>query len=81
MRSSLEALEQPGAEAGLVPTRVAQPSSTEFGQVFSILWATSVLLRIDSLELAAKAGCWPRCTQVALEGEGEIGTQTFPYGA
>ena len=40
-----------------------------------------MLLSTSLLELAEKARCWPRCRQVALEVEGELGTYTCSYGA
>ena len=74
MCSNPEAMEQPGAEAGLVVDSVAQPSSTTLGQVYSILGHHRRCFPPHSLELAEKARCWPRCRQVALEVEGGLVT-------
>ena len=74
MCSNPEAMEQPGAKAGLVVDSVAQPSSTALGQVYSSLGHYRRCFPPHSLELAEKARCWPRCRQVALEVEGGLGT-------
>ena len=74
MRFSPEAPEQPGAEAGPVPNRVAQPSSTKFGQAYKILGTRSMLLS-TSLPGACRQGqIVAKGGQVALEDEVEFGT-------